>query len=115
MHNNFNSIKNAIFNIGFVSSVFLKKPWADALQNKESASIIRVTYDYNMVYFLFSGEGIELQGNLGIVPERILCWDDYSHCMSGAGLCYQTSTACEAQGSEGRVRPRRNLEKLYRR
>jgi hypothetical protein len=52
---------------------------------------------------VFPNEGTELQGNLGIVPERILCWDDYSHCMSRVGLSYQGSKACEAQDSEGGV------------
>lgn len=46
--------------------------------------------------------GTELQGNVGILPERVLCWHNCSHCMCPAGQCYQTSK--EAEGSEGRVR-----------
>ena len=52
--------------------------------------------------FNFVCEGTELQGNLGILPECILCWHDCSHCMPPAGQCYQASK--EAEGSEGRVR-----------
>ena len=51
--------------------------------------------------FNFVSEGTELQGNLGILPECILCWHDCSHCMPPAGQRYQASK--EAEGSEGRV------------
>lgn len=55
----------------------------------------------NIRSFLFS-EGTELQRNLGVLPERILCWHNCSHCVSPAGQCYQASK--EGEGSEDRVR-----------
>ena len=55
----------------------------------------------NMNSFLFS-EGTELQRNPGILPERILCWHNCSHCVYPAGQCYQASK--EGEGTEDRVR-----------
>jgi hypothetical protein len=48
--------------------------------------------------------GTELGGDLSILQECILCGHDCSYPMRLAGLCYQASEICQAEGSQGRVR-----------
>ena len=68
---------------------------------------IKQTDIYYIVCFCFT-QGTELPGDLSILQECILCRHHCSHSMCVAGLCYQASETCEAEGSQGRVRNRVN-------
>jgi hypothetical protein len=93
----------------FLTCIFSSKNWSHRSYLKQNPTqVVPPSSIQNRPIFImlytFVLLGTELGGDLSILQECILCGHDCSYPMRLAGLCYQASEICQAEGSQGRVR-----------